>query len=121
MNITAQEYYFQVQAIARELFEAATVEHGYRSIEDVQENFYENLMDAVNYHDFIIDGGKVALDVLRHSRNHEAYFEQGMGKLTADNFSTATVQMATWAMHEDIAFQFNSLLEDWMEELNDNE
>ena len=120
MNITSQEYYFQVQAITRELFETATVEHGYRDVEEVRENLYENLMDALSEHEFIIYHGK-ALDVLHHTRNEDAYFERNLPQLNAESFGGAITQMAVWAFYADCWEHFESCIEDWMEELSDNE
>lgn len=90
-SITQAEYYSECQSIATE-----TV----KECEGNEESIQDQLHEAVDGHQWIIYTF-YNLQVLQHSRNENAYFDD-FGPLVADDFSSCMAKLAYAALMADV-------------------
>lgn len=98
--ITQSEYWAEVKAIAR-----AAVENCERN----PDNAHDAALEAVDGHQWIIYTWYNA-QVLMHCSNHDAMFET-VGEVTANSYSEIMMQMAFYALLEDVEAEMSSLFE----------
>lgn len=103
--ITLEEYNDEIKAIAAGCAKEAEGDHD-RALDLVHE--------AVDGHEWIIYTHHNA-EVLQHSDNHEAYFDD-CGQLEADSYSDAMIKMAFAAMHRDVCDEIEGALAAYSEE-----
>jgi hypothetical protein len=86
-NITSQEYWAEIQSIAAECAQA----------DEPRDAVHE----ACDQHQWITYTF-YNLQVLQHSRNESAYFDENGRSPETTDFSTLTAVLACWAMLQDV-------------------
>ena len=96
----SREYHDECERIAKDAVRDADGDRN-TAVEDID--------STVDSHSWIIYTGR-NLDVLQHSRNCDAYFEEH-GSLEADGYSDAMAKMAYAAMRADVMAELEHFLE----------
>jgi len=102
--ITLQEYAAECKAVAKAIVEEC---------EGNEDDFHDRLHEEIDSHQWIIYT-YYNLQVLTHSRNDGAYFDN-FGPLTADGFSDAMVKMAFAAFYQDVSEELSEALTEYEE------
>ena len=119
MSMTKNEYYNEVNRMARDLYEEAVAE-GCTDKDSIYDFFFENLPQSVDSHSFIIYTYR-NLEVLSLTDNREAYFEAGIVLDRADSTGEVFQQLAYWALHADVTEAFHDCIDVWLIDLPSEE
>jgi hypothetical protein len=103
--ITQSEYYTQCQAIAVECVREAAGD---------RDAAYEAVRESVDSHQWLIYT-YYNLQILTHSRNEDAYFDENGGTLNTESFADTMTQLAHYAMHADVCEYVETALTEYRE------
>lgn len=114
MSMTKNEYYAEVNRMARDLYEEAVAE-SCTSKDSIYDYFYESLPQDVDGHSFIIYTYR-NLEVLSLTDNRNACFE-ALGSIVLTSSDDAFKQMAYWALYQDVTDAFHDCIDVWLIDL----
>jgi hypothetical protein len=109
-DLTEREYWKEIKALAEAIVDETAEERGEERSADLLDAAFEKAHEVVDGHEWIIYYA-YNLDVIKHTRNEDAWEDLGLEQFEGKSFRDICTVVAFWAMLRDVEAEISEILE----------